>query len=56
MYYTLLRIAVVPAAFIGWILFQLFVNKKKLTDLKNDLLTISVFLVVWLFFIWLAFS
>jgi hypothetical protein len=43
--YTI-RVGIVFIAFLGWILFQLFVKKKKLTEMKTDILTISIFLVV----------
>ena len=52
MVYSFLRFVAVPLAFIGWILFQLFVKKKRLGDLQNDILTICAFLLIWALLIW----
>ncbi len=52
MVYSFLRFVAVPLAFIGWILFQLFVKKKRLRDLQGDILTIVAFLLVWASLIW----
>lgn len=42
----ILRVGFVVATFLGWILFQLFVKKKKLAEMKTDILTIAIFLLV----------
>ncbi|NCU04913.1 MAG: hypothetical protein GXC73_13085 [Chitinophagaceae bacterium] len=52
MVYVFLRFAIVPLAFFGWILFQLFVKKKRFHELQSDLLTITAFLIVWGLLIW----
>lgn len=56
MIYAFLRLGVVPLAFAGWVVYQLAFKKKKFSDISNDLLTISVFLVIWFLFIWFLFS
>jgi hypothetical protein len=56
MVYWFLRFAAVPLAFLSWILYQLFVKKKRFRDLQNDLLTIAAFLVIWFILIWFVLS
>ena len=34
-------------AFIGYILYQLFIKRKRLAELKNDLIAIGFFALVW---------
>ncbi len=42
----IIRIGAIFAAFLGWIGFQMFVKKKKLAEMKTDILIIFIFLIV----------
>jgi hypothetical protein len=45
--YFFLRICVIPVAFVGWVVYQLAVKKKRFTDMEGDIKTIVFFLAVW---------
>ncbi len=47
MLYFFLRACVVPILFIGWIIFQLLVKKKKFSAIEGDVKVIAFFLVLW---------
>jgi hypothetical protein len=53
MIYPFLRIFAIPIAFVLWILYQLFLKKKPLVDLKNDMLVGGAFIVILLFIFYL---
>lgn len=54
MIYIFLRFILIPVAFVGWILFQLLVKKKRFADLQNELLTITAFLAIWALLVWMV--
>ena len=56
MVYAFLRLGIVPIAFVSWVFYQLIIKKKKFEGIKNDLLVIVVFLIVWFVLIGLVFS
>lgn len=45
--YFFLRAVATPIAFVGWILFQLLVKKKKFSQIEGDVRVIAFFLAVW---------
>jgi len=47
MLYFFLRACVIPLAFLGWILFQLLVKKKKFSAIEGDVKVIAFFMAVW---------
>ncbi|HVX52711.1 MAG TPA: hypothetical protein VHB48_21295 [Chitinophagaceae bacterium] len=50
-----IRAIVIPLAFIGWIIFQLAVKRKKFRDLESDIKLIIFFVVVWGVIYWVFF-
>jgi predicted tellurium resistance membrane protein TerC len=42
----IIRIGIVFIAFLGWIGFQMIVKKRKMAEMKSDVLTIFIFLFV----------
>jgi len=47
--YFFLRYGLLSILLIGWLLYQLFIKKKKWPDLKNDAFIILIFVGVWVF-------
>jgi hypothetical protein len=53
MYYILARTTFIPIVFIAWVLYQVFVKKKRWHDLKGDVVVMLFFLAGWWgFFYW----
>jgi len=53
MLYVLARTTFIPIVFITWVLYQVFVKKKRWNDVKGDVFVMSCFLVGWWgFFYW----
>jgi len=47
MYVRLFQAIAVTVAFIGWIIYQMVVRKKRFFELKDDMLAIVFFATVW---------
>jgi len=56
MLYPFLRVYLIPVAFVLWLLYQLIINDKKFSEIKNDVITVMFFMAVWyiIFFLFLA--
>lgn len=47
MYFRLIQAVFISAALIGWVVFQLFIRKKRLSEISNDIMAIVFFVAVW---------
>jgi hypothetical protein len=47
MYGRFIQAVLLFIAFIGWIVYQLVIRKKRLAELSNDILAIVFFAAVW---------
>ncbi len=45
--YFFLRVCVIPIALVSWVVFQLFIKKKKFSAIEGDVKVIAFFLAVW---------
>jgi len=48
MIYIFLRVAAVPLFLVGYLLYQLFIKKKKFVDIQTDILYVSFFFAVYI--------
>jgi hypothetical protein len=48
MFVTYLRTLGIPIAIVGWLLFQIFIKRKKWHEVKQDVQVIVFMLAVWI--------
>lgn len=53
--YFFFRYGLINILLIGWLLYQVFVNRKKWSELSGDAITIVFFVVVWCLIAYWAF-
>ena len=53
--YFFLRYGIVNILLVGWLLYQLFIKKKKWNELSGDALAIVFFVIAWCLIAWWAF-
>ena len=49
MIYGLIRFGMVPLALVGWLFYQLFKKKKTIAEMQPDILTVVIFIAIWIF-------
>jgi hypothetical protein len=54
--YSFLRVYLIPLAFISWLVYELLIKKKRFSEIKNDLIVISCFLIIWIIIFFLLLS
>lgn len=47
MYFRLIQAIFISIAFVGWILYQLLIRKKRFLEISNDVMAIVFFIAVW---------
>ncbi|OQP53912.1 hypothetical protein A4D02_19650 [Niastella koreensis] len=48
MYVRLIQAVFITIAFVGWIVYQMAVRKKRFSEISNDILAIVFFAAVWI--------
>jgi hypothetical protein len=47
MYIRLIQAVFISMAFVGWVVYQLAIRKKRFSEISNDVLAIVFFVAVW---------
>ena len=47
MYFRLIQAVFISIAFVGWVVYQLAIRKKRFSEISNDVLAIVFFVAVW---------
>ena len=47
MYFRLIQAVFISIAFVGWVVYQLAIRKKRFSEISNDILAIVFFVAVW---------
>jgi hypothetical protein len=47
MYVRLIQAVFISVAFVGWVVYQLAIRKKRFSEISNDILAIVFFVAVW---------
>jgi hypothetical protein len=47
MYFRLIQAIFISIAFIGWIVYQLLIRKKRFSEISSDVMAIVFFIAVW---------